>query len=221
MPSTPSDALSPDQGSRLPWVLGRLLGANVSLYVGMTRLAVGYLQEVVDSLQVLGGSKGKLGLDSTTPQSQSATGSEPLVLEAESGHAAVGAFMVQNRLDARVSTPIEASVFADAAGRSVHPEIVFQPPDVTLEPGEKALVKVVVRVDDEIKAGTDYIGAVTIPGLANRRLELLLRSRPPDDRRPEIAKKQQRRTPRRVASRRARLRPRPPRDEDLATGEPA
>jgi hypothetical protein len=189
--------------------LGRLLGANVTLYVGMTRLAVGYLQEVVDSLQVLGDSQRELGLASTTPQSESATESGPLVLEAGPGHAAVGAFMVQNRLDARVSTPIEASVFADAAGRSVNPEIVFQPPDVTLEPGEKALVKVVVRVGDEIKAGTDYIGAVTIPGLANRRLELLLRRTRPGDHEPELAKKQQRQTPRRVASRRARPGPRP------------
>ena len=205
MPSTPSEALSPDQGSHLPTVLGRLIGANVSLYVGMTRLAVGYLREVMDSFQVLGGPQGELGLGSTRSQSQPASGSGPLVLEAESGHAAVGAFMVQNRLDARVSTPIEASVFADSAGRSVNPEIVFQPPDVTLEPGEKALVKVVVRVGDEIKAGTDYIGAVTIPGLANRRLELLLRSRRPNDREPELARKQQRRTPRRVASSRARL----------------
>lgn len=190
-------------------MLGRLLGANVSLYVGMTRLAIGYLQDVVDSFQVLGGTQGEPELESTTPQSQPAAGSGPLVLEAESGHAAVGAFMVQNRLDARVSTPIEASVFADAAGRSVNPEIVFQPPDVTLEPGEKALVKVVVRVGDEIKAGTDYIGAVTIPGLANRRLELLLRSTRPGGHGPEVAKKQQRRTPRRVASRRAGPGPRP------------
>jgi hypothetical protein len=220
LPSTPSNALSPDKGSRLPWVLGRLLGANVSLYVGMTRLAVGYLQEVVDSLQTLGGSQGERGSDSTPSQSQSATGSGPLVLEAESGHAAVGAFMVQNGLDARVSTPIEASVFTDGAGRSVNPEIVFQPPDVTLEPGEKALVKVVVRIGDEIKAGKDYIGAVTIPGLANRRLELLLRSTRPNDRGPELAKKNQRRTPRRVASRRARPRERSPGNENLASGEP-
>jgi hypothetical protein len=202
-------------------VLGRLLGANVSLYVGMTRLALGYLQEVVDSFQVLGATQGELGSDSTTPPSQPATGSGPLVLEAESGHAAVGAFMVQNRLEARVSTPIEASVFADAAGRSINPEIVFQPPDVTLEPGEKALVKVVVRVGDEIKAGTDYIGAVTIPGLANRRLELLLRRTSPQDGKPKLAKKQQRPTPRRVPPRRARLRPRSPQDENLPSGEPA
>jgi hypothetical protein len=202
-------------------VLGRLIGANVSLYVGVTRLAIGYLQDVVDSFQGSGGSRAEPGSDSTTSQSQPSLGSGPLVLEAESGHAAVGAFMVQNRLDARVSTPIEASVFADAAGRSVNPEIVFQPPDVTLEPGEKALVKVVVHVGDEIKAGTDYIGAITIPGLANRRLELLLRSKPAEDRKPALAKKQQRRTPRRVTSRRARPRSRAPRTKNRAGGEPA
>jgi len=199
-------------------VFGRLIGANISLYVGMTRLAIGYLQDVAHSFQVMGGSQGELESDPVTPQSQPASGSGPLVLEAESGHAAVGAFMVQNRLDARVSTPIEASVFADSAGRSVNPDIVFQPPDVTLEPGEKALVKVVVHVGDEIKAGTDYIGAVTIPGLANRRLELLLRSRRPDVREPELARKQHRRTPRRVAS--TRLRARPTESENSASDEP-
>ena len=51
MPSTPSDALSRHQGSRPPGVLGRLLGANVTLYLGMSRLAVSYLQDLVDSLQ--------------------------------------------------------------------------------------------------------------------------------------------------------------------------
>ncbi len=218
---TPSHALSPDKGSRLPDVLGRLIGANVSLYVGMSRLAVGYLQEVVDSLQVLGGSEKATGLDVSPPPSESTTGSGPLVLEAESGQAAVGAFMVQNRLDARVSTPIEASGFADAAGHSVNPEIAFQPPEVTLEPGEKALVKVVVRVGDEIKVGTDYVGAVTIPGLANRRLELLLRSRRPDDGGPEPAKKQHQRTARRAASRRPRPRRPAPGEANPGSGKSA
>jgi hypothetical protein len=129
-------------------------------------------------------------------------------LEAESGQVAVGAFMVQNGLDAKVSTAIEASGFADEQGHPVNPEIVFQPPDVTLDPGEKTLVRVAVRIGDEIRAGTDYVGAVTIPGLANRRLELLLRSRQPDLGRSQPAKKQRGRPARRVASRRTRPKPR-------------
>jgi hypothetical protein len=184
----------------------------------MSRLAVSYLQDVVDSLQTLAGSPDAAGLDSAPPPTQSATGSGPLVLEAESGQAAIGAFMVQNRLDARVSTPIEASGFADAKGRSVSPEIVFEPPEVTLEPGEKTLVKVVVRVGDEIKAGTDYVGAITIPGLANRRLELLLRSRRPADAESEPAKKQPGQPVHRVASRRARTRPHPDGDRRPRAG---
>ena len=117
--------------------------------------------------------------------------------------------MVQNGLGAKVSTAIEASGFADEDGRSVNPEIVFQPPDVTLEPGEKTLVKVVVRLGDEIRAGTDYVGAVTIPGLADRRLELLLRSRRPAEAVRAPAKKQSGRSARQVASRRAPPKPRP------------
>ncbi len=220
MPSTPSEALSQDKGSQLPKVLGRLVGANVSFYVGMGRLAVGYLQEVVDSLQSLISLQDEPGSDPTPPSSKSTTGSGPLVLEAESGHAAVGAYMVQNSLDAKVSTAIEATGFADAAGRSVSPEIVLQPPDVTLEPGEKALVKVVVHIGDEIKAGTDYVGAITIPGLANRRLEVLLRSRPPDGGEPAPAKRKARSTARPRVARRARRWPRPPAVETPGSRDP-
>ena len=210
MPAIPSDPLITNKGrSRLPGVLGRLLGANVSLYVGMSRLALSYLQDVVDSLQALGGPPDAAERDSSPPLSQSTRGSGPLVLEAESGQVAVGAFMVQNGLGAKVSTAIEASGFADEEGRSVNPEIVFQPPDVTLEPGEKTLVKVVVRLGDEIRAGTDYVGAVTIPGLADRRLELLLRSRRPAEAVRAPAKKQSGRSARQVASRRAPPKPRP------------
>ena len=66
--------------------------------------------------------------------------------------------------------------FRADGGHEVTPEIVFEPAVVAIEPGEQTLVRFLVGVD-KLAPGADYRGEVTVPGLANGRLDLVVRRR--------------------------------------------
>jgi hypothetical protein len=115
---------------------------------------------------------------STAPAARPAPAPAPvLVLEAETGGEARGVFLVANRLARRVSTPVVTSPFTDAGGREVDPARRVEPELVVLDPGEQALVEIVVFVGEELAAGTDYRAEISIPGLSDSRVPLVLRRR--------------------------------------------
>jgi hypothetical protein len=98
-----------------------------------------------------------------------------MVLEAEFGGQAVGAFLVENRLAQRVSTPVVASTFVGPEGREVRPRLSLDPEIVTLEPGEQVLVRVVSLIDEQLEPGVTYRGSVSVPGLGGSNVRLVLR----------------------------------------------
>jgi hypothetical protein len=101
-----------------------------------------------------------------------------MVLEAAAGDRALGVFLVENRLQSRVSAPIMASAFTDPEGREFRPGLVFEPEVVTLDPGEQLLVRVAALLDEPLLPEVDYRGELTIPGLSGSRVKLVLRQRP-------------------------------------------
>jgi len=90
---------------------------------------------------------------------------------------AVGAFLVENRLLQRVSTPVVASTFVGPAGEEVRPHLSLDPEIVTLEPGEQVLVRVIGLIDDQLEPGVTYRGSVSVPGLGGSNVRLVLRRR--------------------------------------------
>jgi len=176
--------MTEEQG--LSRVLSRVLEANLHYYEGLGRLTADYLRVLVGAvgdvrLPVRLGRHG-----SSTPSSAEATPvpSTPpapapaMVLEAESGGQAVGAFLVENRLPKRVSAPVVASSFVDPAGREVRPALVLEPEVVTLDPGEQVLVRVMTTVREDLESGVTYRGDIMVPGVWGGRVHLVLRRRP-------------------------------------------
>jgi hypothetical protein len=100
-----------------------------------------------------------------------------MVLEAPAGEVAVGAFLVENALRERTEAVVRASAFVAADGAAVVPELVYEPPVVTLEPGQQAVVRVGARIPGDLRAGNDYAGELSVPGLPGTRIPVVLRRR--------------------------------------------
>jgi hypothetical protein len=121
--------------------------------------------------------------------SQAATASAPpappaaaratpvLVLEADAGQEARGAFVVSNSLPRRVSAPVISSPFSDPSGREVRPALRLEPDLVTLDPGGKVVVEIVVLMSEELEPGVSYRGAIGVPGLSEGQVPVVLRRR--------------------------------------------
>lgn len=172
MPASPQESLTPSRAGALTRLLRRLTAANLNLGVAAGRLALAYVEEVTASLRELGEAPG----GAPEPARPEPEASPPLVLEASAGKPAVGAFLLHNRLPARVEAPLVVSAFTAEGGRQASPEILFEPAQVGLDPGQQALVRFLVKVD-QLAVGVDYYGDVTLPGLPNGRVALVLRRR--------------------------------------------
>ncbi|MBJ7603400.1 MAG: hypothetical protein JF888_09470 [Candidatus Dormibacteraeota bacterium] len=164
--------------------------ANFSYYRGLSRLTADYLGAVSGTLEMLklpvrlprvGGpaavpASEPLASVASPPEAHAPAG-PAMVLEGEAGARALGVFLVENRLQHRVSAPILASAFGDPNGREVRPGLAFEPEVVTLEPAEQLLVRVVAVIDQQLEPEVDYRGELTIPGLSGNRVMLVLRRR--------------------------------------------
>ncbi len=100
-----------------------------------------------------------------------------LVVEADGDRPGLGAFMVENLTADPVSAPIHVSAFVDDRGREVRPRLGLRPSTVTLGPGEQTVVRLAAKLDDALETGVAYRGEITIPGVSERRIPIVLRRR--------------------------------------------
>ena len=173
----------------------RVIEANLRYYEGLIRLSSDYLGAVIGTLgeirpawpgrPVVMDERRHVAADTSGVHTH--TPAPALVLEAEAGRDAMGAFLVENHLNHRVVAPIVTSVFRDPAGREVHPKLSFEPDSIALEPGEQILVRVGVSLDETTEPGVGYRGEVSIPGLSNSRIQLVIRRRQPSS--PSISRR--------------------------------
>jgi len=110
-----------------------------------------------------------------------------LVLEADAGAEAQGVFLVENRLNRTVSTAVMTSAFADPSGRAIAPALRVVPNVVTLEPGGRTFVQIIAQVSAELEPDVPYRGEVTVPGLSDHGIPVLLRRRPAQTTAPKAA----------------------------------
>jgi hypothetical protein len=106
------------------------------------------------------------------------TSAATLVLEAEAGTEANGVFLVENKLARTVSTAVMTSEFADPSGRAIRPTLRVVPNVVTLEPGGRSLVQIFAAVSDDLEADVPYRGEVSVPGLSDHGIPVMLRRKP-------------------------------------------
>ncbi len=164
----------------------RALEANVRYYEAVGRASVEYLRAVVGALgeaQAAGAREARPAAaprPRPVPAERSTSTAAPIpamVLEAEAGSVALGAFLVENRLREKVSAPIVSSSFVDEAGGEINARVVFDPEVVTLEPGEQLLVRIMAEIGDELEPDLAYRGDVSVPGLGDSTVPIVLRRR--------------------------------------------
>jgi hypothetical protein len=98
-----------------------------------------------------------------------------LVLEAAAGERAVGEFAVANQLTRPVSATFEVSAFRDPSGNDVRVAVEIEPARLTLDPGQQAVVRITAAISKNLQASVPYAGAVSVPGLADRPIPIIVR----------------------------------------------
>jgi hypothetical protein len=171
-------------------LLRRALDANLQYYAALGRLTVDYL-EALGSIARNVEVPAQLANRTVTfrqapppappPPAPTAPPPAVMVLEAETGGAAIGVFLVENLLGEKVSAPVSGSTFAAPDGREVTPQLAFDPEVVVLEPGEQMLVRVTTQVQEELEPDVTYRGELAVPGVIGTKIPIVLRRRVPQD----------------------------------------
>jgi len=155
----------------------RAVDLNLRYYGAIGKLTAEYLREVVNVVGEMGASAGAASRGGQ-PTAASRPAAAQMVLEAHAGETAMGVFLVENSLAAEVKAGIVASVFADAAGRQAAPKVTFDPPAVSLRPGEQLLVRAYAQISEELEPDVRYFGEFLVPELQGTRIPVVLRRRP-------------------------------------------
>jgi hypothetical protein len=153
---------SPDVGD----IVRRAMQANARFYKGWVDLTLEYFRGIAE---IFSGEPARTGAEAAEP----AAG--VLVLEAEEGTAARGAFLVTNDLGRTLTCELVASEFADRGGGRVPAQVQFEPPRLELAPGEQRVVRVTIPIAAELNAGVAYAGEFSIEGLDGFSVPVVLR----------------------------------------------
>ena len=180
---------------QLPEPLKQIVDANLGYYRALGRVTADYVKALgqvwTDAASAvipgLTGSSGGAGATGATARATAAPASRrapaataspvppAVVLEAEAGQSAQAVFMVNNELARAVTATVHASDFTAPDGRPVRPALRVQPGTVALEPGGRMLVQLSVFVDEQLEPGVGYRGEVSVPGLSETPVPVLLR----------------------------------------------
>jgi len=101
-----------------------------------------------------------------------------ILLEAEAGQTGLGVFMVENTTPQQLSIPVSVSPFRDPKGREVQPAVGFRPDEIVLEPGDQLVVQVAAAVDETLEPDVRYRAEISVPGLSEARIPIVVRRRP-------------------------------------------
>jgi hypothetical protein len=158
----------------------RALDLNLRYYGALGRLAADYLRDAAAAFSELGGLT---QTPSATPRSgpgQASHTGPVMVLEAEAGGTAMGVFLVENQLPHEVNAAMVSSSFTSASGRQARIPLVFDPPRVSLKPGEQILVRIQATLTEDLEPDVRYSGEITVPELRGTRIPTIIRRRSPD-----------------------------------------
>src|SRR3972149_4785447 len=145
-------------GPDLTEIVRRTVQANARFYKGWVDLSLEYFRGISEIF-------GAGGLVPSAPREEVETGMGVVVLEAEAGGVAQGAFLVTNDLGRKMTCELVSSEFADSSGAKVGAQPRFEPPKLELAPGEQRVVQVVIPIDEKLTAGVAYSGQFAIKGM--------------------------------------------------------
>lgn len=162
----------------------RALGAATMDYVRSMLTFVGDRSPIIREATTRARQAATSVARATTPTATTATASpapvhaaSAVVLEAAAGEEAAGGFVVNNHLPRRVSAAFRVSPFLGPRGEPFHGALTIDPPMLTLEPGMQAVVRISATIPASMPPGVDYRGTISVPGLADAPIDLIIRRR--------------------------------------------
>lgn len=167
-----------------------VVAANLRYYESWAHLASEWLHELADAgtRRRQSGDNAARQVPSTAaapasgPMARRATSSSPmLVLEARAGKNATGAFLVENQLGYPVETPMIADQVTDPSGMTLPAELKFEPAIVSLDAGERCVVRVQFAATEAFRPGIDYKTVIRGPNLPGTSIPVILRRADPTD----------------------------------------
>jgi len=156
-------------GPELTELVRRAIEANTRFYQGWVNLSFEYFRGITE---IFGGVQSAV---SSAAGQTSSPASDAVVLEAEEGSTASGAFLVTNDLGRTLRCEIVASGFEGADGDAASVTVAFEPARFSLEPGEQRVVRATVPVDPALSAGVAYTGTFGIKGMEGFSVPVVLR----------------------------------------------
>ena len=106
------------------------------------------------------------------PAGQPASRRTPILLAAELGEEASGAFALANTSDKELNVNLVVQGEFDAA------EVRIKPSALVLAPGANATIRLKLTLTSALEEGRDYFGAVLAPGLSTQAIEFVVRRLP-------------------------------------------
>jgi len=101
-----------------------------------------------------------------------------IVLEGAAGRRAFGLFVVENKLSHPVSARVVFGPLIDPSGREIPSSLRFEPGAIALAPGQQVVVRVGVHISRGFAVGVSYRGDVSVPGIAEARIPVVVRRKP-------------------------------------------
>jgi len=154
-------------GVNLPEIVRRTMEANTRLYRGWLELSLDYFRGIAEIL------------DPDGVASEPAETMEPelgaLVLEAEGGKAAKGAFLVTNDLGRDLTCTLTSTAFVGVDDKTVKPKVLFEPATVKLAPGEQRVVNATITMGKSWDPGAAFTGEFGIKGMKGFSVPVVLR----------------------------------------------
>lgn len=151
-------------------LLRRAAKTNIGFYEDLVQISADYLKNlstIFDEEQAPGATR--------SPTTKPRTKKSSLVLEAEAGERAESFFVVENQLSRKVPAEIIASPIVDAKDEEVEQKLQFEPSSIDLEPGQRVIIQVIADIDQSLEPGVGYRGSITVPGLSDSPVAIVLR----------------------------------------------
>jgi len=156
----------------------RALDLNLRFYGAVGRLTADYFREAAAAFSELSGQQQPSSASPRSAPGQSTQAGPVMVLEAEAGNSAMGVFLVENKLAHDVNAAMVATPFTDPGGLQVRVPLAFDPPRISLKPGEQILVRIQATLTKDLEPEVRYSGEVSVPELPGTRIPTIVRRRP-------------------------------------------
>jgi hypothetical protein len=100
-----------------------------------------------------------------------------ILVEAEAGQSGTGVFLLENTTAQQLTVPVRVSPFHDPDGREAEVAVAFRPEVIVLDPADQIVVQVTARIDDTLEPELRYHAEVSVPGLSQTRIPIVVRRR--------------------------------------------